>query len=111
MATTKATYYQPGNTLDYVNSTSEVIPANTIVSLTTRVGVIGRDIEPGAVGVVHVTGVYKMPKVTGALNMGTAVFLNTDGKITATASSNIPAGYVAGDAGANDDVVLVKLLG
>ena len=99
MATTKATYYQPGNTLDYVNSTSEVIPANTIVSLTTRVGV------------VHVTGVYKMPKVTGALTMGTAVFLNTDGKITATASSNIPAGYVAGDAGANDDVVLVKLLG
>ena len=97
MATTKATYYQPGNTLDYVNSTSEVIPANTI--------------EPGAVGVVHVTGVYKMPKVTGALTMGTAVFLNTDGKITATASSNIPAGYVAGDAGANDDVVLVKLLG
>ena len=62
MATPKATYYQPGNTLDYVNSTSEVIPANTIVSLTTRVGVIGMDIEPGAVGVVHVTGVYKRPR-------------------------------------------------
>ena len=108
---TKASFYQPGHTLDYPNTTTDIIPANTIVSLVSRVGVIGMDIKPGELGVVHVEGVFKMPKVTGALTMGTLVYLNSDGKITATASSNVSAGYVAADAAADGETVLVKLLG
>lgn len=108
---TKASFYQPGHTLDYPNTTSDIIPANTIVSLVSRVGVIGMDIKAGETGVVHVEGVFKMPKVTGALPMGTLVYLNSDGKITSTASSNVPAGYVAASAVADDETVLVKLLG
>lgn len=108
---TKASFYQPGHTLDYPNTTSDTIPANTIVSLVSRVGVIGMDIKAGETGVVHVEGVFKMPKITGALNMGTLVYLNSDGKITSTASSNVPAGYVATSAAAEDEAVFVKLLG
>ena len=110
MATT-ATFYHKGETLDYPNTTEAVIPANTIVSLGTRVGVIGMDIQPGENGVVPVEGVIKMPTVTGAISMGTAVYLNSDGKVTTTETSNVPAGYVTADAASADAVACVKLLG
>lgn len=108
---TKASFYQPGHTLDYPNTTSATIPANTIVSLVSRVGVIGMDIKAGETGVVHVEGVFKMPKINGALDMGTLVYLNSAGSITSSASGSVPAGYVAANAAANDATVLVKLLG
>ena len=79
--------------------------------LGTRVGVIGMDVQPGEKGVVHVEGVFKMPKVTGVISMGTAVYLNSDGKVTTTETSNVPAGYVTADAASADAVACVKLLG
>lgn len=113
MATSKANFYQPGHTLDYPNTTTAAIPANTIVSLISRVGVIGMDINPGEVGVVHVEGVFKMPKAAGvAVTMGQLVYFNVAaGSITTSASGCIPAGYAAAAAIAADSVVLVKLLG
>ena len=63
------------------------------------------------VGLCHVEGVFKMPKVTGAISMGTAVYLNSDGKVTTTETSNVPAGYVTADAASADAVACVKLLG
>lgn len=105
----KATYWQRGESLDYVNSGDTVIEANTIVALGTRIGVVGTDINPKERGSIHVTGVYEIAKTGGEIAMGAAVYFNGTG-IT-TENSGTPAGYAAAAAAADDAVVLVKLLG
>lgn len=107
----KATYWQRGETLDYTNSTSAVIEANTIIALSGRIGVAGTSINPGEMGDVHVTGIYKIAKTgTAAIEQGQLVYWDGEG-ITDTSDSNTPAGYAAQDAEAGDSTILVKLQG
>ena len=70
-------------------------------------------IKAGELGHLHVVGVFEMPKAAStAIAMGAAVYYDASaGNITTTSSSNVPAGYAAAAAGANDTTVLVKLLG
>ena len=50
--------------------------------------------------------------VATAITMGAAVYYDAGaGVITTTSASNVPAGYAAAAADANDATVLVKLLG
>lgn len=105
----KATYWQRGESLDYVNSGDTVIEANTIVDLGTRIGIVGTYINPKERGSIHVTGVYEIAKTGGEITMGAAVYFNGTGITTET--SGTPAGYAAAEAAADDAVVLVKLLG
>lgn len=106
----KAAYWQRGESLDYKNSGNAVIEANTIIDLKTRIGVAGTSINPGETGSVHVTGVYEIEKtVSGAIEMGAAVYFDGTGITTATGGT--PAGYAAAAAEAGAAVVLVKLLG
>ena len=106
----KASYWQRGESLDYKNATSEIIEANTIIDLTTRIGIAGTTINPNEVGSVHVCGVYEIPKTaTGEIAMGAAVYF--DGTGINTTTSGTPAGYAAAAAAASDETVLVKLLG
>lgn len=106
----KATYWQRGESLDYVNETMAVIEANTIIDLGTRIGVAGTSINPGEKGSLHVTGVYEIAK-TGAdeIAMGAAVYF--DGSGITNAASGTLAGYAAEKATADAKVVLVKLQG
>lgn len=107
-----ATYVQNGSAIDYVNSGSSKISAGDAVSLTTRIGVAGCDIDVGAVGTLHMDGVFDMPKGSAAIALGAAVYLDaTSNVITATATSNTPAGYAVAAAAAADTTVRVKLLG
>lgn len=108
---TKATYFQRGESLDYLNKTTEKIEAFSIIPLVSRIGIAGDDIEPGDIGSIAVSGVFEMPKKDDtAIPMGTIVYYDGTG-ITATAASNTPAGYAAGDAAAGDNSIIVKLLG
>lgn len=107
----KAAYWQRGEALDYKNNTAEVMEANTVIDLKTRICVAGTDIEPGNVGSVHVMGVFEIPKAEGEeIKMGTNVYFNGSA-ITKTADNNTPAGYAAQDAAGSAATVLVKLLG
>ena len=107
----KATYWQRGETLDY--TPKKAVENGEVVSLGTRIGVAGSDIKAGELGHLHVVGVFEMPKAAStAIAMGAAVYYDASaGNITTTSSSNVPAGYAAAAAGANDATVLVKLLG
>ena len=106
----KAAYWQRGESLDYVNSGTAVIEANTIIDFGTRIGVAGTDINPGEKGSVHVTGVYEIEKTgTAKIEMGAAVYYDGTG-ITAEASGT-PVGYAAAAAEADATTILVKLLG
>lgn len=104
-----ANFYQRGEALDYTNSTSATIEANTIVAYGSRVGVVGCDILPGEVGSLHVEGVFEMPLAdTTAVDAGTDVYWNGTG-ITATASNNTKAGFAVQAAVAGDETILVKI--
>ncbi|MCM1412528.1 MAG: DUF2190 family protein [Lachnospiraceae bacterium] len=107
----KAAYWQRGESLDYVNNTTAVIEANTIIPIEGRIGVAGTSINPGEKGSLHVVGVYEIAKTsTSEIKMGAAVYFDGNG-ITDTASGNTPAGYAAQTAAADDAAILVKLMG
>ncbi|CDE43834.1 putative uncharacterized protein [Clostridium sp. CAG:411] len=109
----KATFWQRGEALDYKNTTSSVIEANTVVAEGSLVGVIGTDINPGETGSLHVAGVFEMVKTASdEIKFGDTVYFNkTAGEITKTSSGNAVAGYAASEAGTTATTVLVKLLG
>lgn len=116
---TKATFSQRGETLDYKNATNKTIPAFTVISIGTIIGVAAADIEPGAIGAVHVTGVFEIPKTDQTeISQGAAVYFDGSG-ITASASTgegddavnNILVGYAAETSAATKTSVIVKLRG
>ena len=86
-----AAFWQRGESLDYKNTGSTTIEANTIVAYGSRIGVIGCEIAPGEVGSLHVTGVFKMPK-TGTSAIAAA-----------------KAGFAAQAAEASDTEILVSI--
>lgn len=107
----KAAYWQRGDTLDYVNTGTDVVEANTILVLGSRIGVAGTDILPGEKGSIHVTGVYEMPKNGAEISMGADVYYSeSDGSFSSTeAEGSVKAGFAAQDAAAGDPSVIVKI--
>ena len=104
-----ANFWQRGEALDYINSTENKIAANTIVKIGDRLGVTGCDIAPGAVGSLHVCGVFEMPKTgTSAIAMGQNVYWDGSG-ITDAAENNTKAGYAAAAAAADATKIMVQI--
>ena len=107
----KAIYYQNGNTIDYSNTTENVIEFNTVVVVGKKIGVTSAPILPGTTGSLHMVGVFKMTKVANeAIEAGTTVYF-TGEAITATATDNTLAGYTVKAASSADTEVYVKLEG
>lgn len=106
-----ATYLQRGESLDYTNAGEATIPAGSVISLTTRIGVAGTDIPVGAVGSVHVIGVFSMEKTESQdIKMGDALYFDTEtGKITNEGEGKVPAGYAAAPSGTTEKTVLVNI--
>lgn len=111
----KATYWQRGETLDYVNETTAVIEAGTILPIGGRIGIAGTSINPNEKGSIHVTGVFVMDKTSDAeIRQGTAVYFDGAGitdQLKTGDKDCIPAGYAAQTAGASTRTILVKLPG
>ena len=107
----KVTYYQRGETLDYIPT--EKLEAGQVVPIGTRIGVAAEAIPAGQPGHIHVVGVFAMTKTnTEEIKLGTAVYYDAAAEaITTTADGNTPAGYAAADAVTTATSVLVKLLG
>lgn len=106
-----ATFWQRGETIDRINDTAKTIPANTIQAIGKRIGVVAMEAAPGQKYSVNVVGVYSFPKkASEAITAGADVYWdNTNGVITATAESNILAGYAIAAAAAADAVVSIKI--
>lgn len=109
----KAVYVQRGESLDYKNSGSAKIVAGDVVLIGSVLGVAGCDIEVGAVGSLHVEGVYKLTKTgTSAISVGAVVYYDGSGITDAageTASPNTRVGYAVASAAAADAEILVKI--
>lgn len=109
----KATYWQRGESLDYLNEGTEIIEANSIVALGERIGVAGTDINPGETGSLIVYGAFCMPKAAAAISAGAALYWDPEKEVvTATKGSlTVEAGYAINAATAADEMVYVKLAG
>lgn len=116
----KAVYWQKGETLDYVNETTAVIEANTVIQLEGRIGVAGAAIRPGEKGSLCMVGVYEIAKTsTEEIRMGAAVYFDgtgitnaaDNGKTGGEKEGYILAGYAARTAAAAEEAILVKLQG
>lgn len=106
----KAAYWQRGETLDYKNTGSSVIEANTIIVFGSKIGIAGMEINPGETGSLHISGTFEFPKTTGAIAAGADVYFDkTAGNITTTADSNTKAGFTVAAAAESDTKVLVKI--
>lgn len=103
-----AIFVQVGDVIDY--TAAEDLSFGDVVDLTTRIGVAGAAIAREAAGPVQVTGVYRIPKATGAVMVGQALYWAKSAKnLTTTADSNTPAGWAVAPAGSEDPDVLVKI--
>lgn len=103
-----AIFVQVGDVIDY--TAAEDLSFGDVVDLSTRIGVAGAAIARDAAGPVQVTGVYRIPKATGAVTVGQALYWAKSAKnLTTTADSNTPAGWAVAPAGSEDPDVLVKI--
>lgn len=108
----KATFYQKGGAIDYTNSGSITIEANSVVSLATRVGIAGSDIAAGATGAVHVEGVFALPKKAAlALTLGAVAYWSAADSVVTATTTDIEIGWVTEAAAADDETVKIKLRG
>lgn len=109
----KAVYWQKGEQIDYKNSTTSVIVANTVLVIGSRVGIAGNTINPGEIGSVVMEGVFEMAKSsTKEITVGTDVYYDvTADRITDTATNNTLTGYAIQTATATETKCLVKLRG
>lgn len=107
-----AKYWQRGEAIDY--TATDALANGDVVDLATRIGVAGDDIPAGETGTVHIVGVFEIPKATGDVTVGQALYWAKAAKKITTddaESTNTPAGWAVAAAGSSDATVLVKLLG
>jgi len=102
----KAKYIQRGESLDYTNGTEKKIEAGDVIVMGGVIGVAGTDILPGAVGSMHVMGVYEFPKGATAIPAGTALGWTADPGVAAAGKR---LGYAIETADAEATTVKVLL--
>lgn len=117
MAQVPATVYSSGGAIDYTPGSA--VTAGDVVLIGTRVCVATQDIAASALGSLATEGIFKMPKVTGALSAGDAIYWDVDGNPvggdagTGAASGTASVGNLMGSATAAaaeaDEYVYVEL--
>lgn len=99
---------QKGGTLKYRNQGSEPLKGGDLVLVGDVLGVAATDISVGALGVLVMEGVFNLAKDGGAMTQGQRLYVDAQGLISASPSSN-PAGVAWADAGAGEGLALVKI--
>lgn len=107
-----ASFWHKGESIDYINPTTKVIPANTVVAIGNRIGIAGTEIAPDTKGSLVVEGVFIFDKKTASevIELGATVYYDGTG-VTATKpeGSEIVAGWVVEPSTADDTTVKVKI--
>lgn len=106
----KANYIQKGANIDYINNTGAKIAAGDVVSLTSRIGIAGTDIEAGATGSLATEGVFAIEKAASLdIAQGDPVYFSTESKTITKTATDVPAGWAIAAAAAADAEVRVKI--
>lgn len=109
----KANYWQKGDSIDYANTATAAIEANTIVVIGSHIGIAGGEIPAGAVGTLFLEGVFRLPKGETEISLGDTLYFDAEsGTVTATKAEKLFAvGYAVEAAAAAQAEVLTKLHG
>lgn len=103
-------YVQEGHVLPYVVPASTTITAGQGVKVGLFFGVAVNGGTTGATLSLSLDGVFTLPKATGAISQGAAVYWDdTNKRCTTTASGNLPIGLAWAAAGSSDASVVVRL--
>lgn len=101
-------FVKKGEVLDYTAG-ANILSGELVVS-GDLAGVAVADIANGEVGSVNLKGVYKFPKVAGAVTQGQKLYLVVaDKNLTTTASTNVLVGVANKAAGSGDATVELLL--
>lgn len=104
-----ARYIQNGERINITNDSEETIVYGEVIAIGNRIGIALSNIGPGAVGVLHVAGVYEIQSEDSEeFLVGETVYLNESGKITKT-PGDVIAGWVIENKPSNVGVVKVKI--
>lgn len=105
----KAIFARKGNVIDY--KATENVAYLDIIPFTSCVGVAEMDIQKGNYGTVSIAGAYKMPKATGDIKAGAAVFYDTtkNAIVAASAEKTVAAGIALEDASSDAAAVVVRI--
>ena len=98
---------QQGSVIPYTNSGESTISAGTIVDCTSFVGVAVADIPAGATGAIDTSGVFDLPKGSGAITLGAALYQGDSGKVAASGTKYVGCAVAAAQSG--DTTVRVKI--
>jgi predicted RecA/RadA family phage recombinase len=105
----KAKYIQFGASPDYPNDSALMIEAASVIDFKTGIGIAGGDIPAGAVGTIHLTGIYDLPKEAGtAFVFGQALYYDAESGVV-TAEKGTPCGFAIHVAAATDPAARVRL--
>lgn len=113
-------YIQKGEVMPKTVAGTDLTSGQVVVT-GALVGIALGDYAVGDIAEISLEGVYEVPKATGAISHGAAVYWDADGNpvsgtagsgaATDTATDNTLMGYAFNAAASGDATVLVKLLG
>lgn len=118
MAQTPALLYSDDSAIDYTPGSA--VTGGDVVVQGNVVGIAAVDIAANALGSLTVEGIFKVPKITGAITAGAPVYWNTTadpvtgtagtGAAQATPTGGTLMGYCATAAASGDSYVVTELL-
>lgn len=94
-------YIEEGNRLQYANSSGSTIASGAGVLVGSRLGVAVSDILTATTGILAMSGVFNLPKLsTDVVTQGAKLYWdNTNKRLTLTSTSNTLVGYAQNAAG------------
>jgi len=102
-----ARYVQKGESIDYRPETD--VKFQTIIPFGGFVGITRLDIRAGELGAVAVTGVFESPKANEAIDVGDAVYWDTENDVATKEQTGIYLGLAVANAQASADFVYYLL--
>jgi predicted RecA/RadA family phage recombinase len=75
-------YIQRGEVLDFTIPAATTVTSGELVEVGAMAGVAVTGGDAGDVIAVQLEGVFRLPKVTGAINVGAKVYSNGEGSVT-----------------------------
>ena len=89
---------------------SDPVKGGSLVKLGNSLyGVAVNDLAVNETGIVDTDGVFELPKATGAVTQGAPLYVDGEGKVTATATDKAYCGRAFAAAGSSDATVKVML--
>lgn len=103
-------YRQNGATIDYTNTGESPVAAGSMVVVGTLIGVALTTIAAGKTGSLGTSGVWELPKASGAVTQGAVLYADTTaGNLTTVADAHVKAGVAWADAASADATVVIRI--